>query len=347
MTVDRACILHRLVALPFPRTVALTTNRTVDYASWRSTTTAARVTGLDRRIKYYGIQAAALFLSGLILLVALLWSPGWGLWCAALPLCAAIGGAGWWLSRRFTADTTRHLKPQEWAELRGALEDVPVLSVLHLFKQDKKRLARFRYIPLLQQSLWEVLAEDLVDLNRVARIAFLLHTFNQDLKEYAEAFPVIEDPVVLAWLMDLAAEPGQLTRRHHLAQQLHRLPTLIDELGTGLPGIDEPNDDPGQQAAWRVMLFGPLALDPLRAALDHDNPAVREASMALMTLQEQWPTRRPDLLRRLNQDEHPSVRHGALEILALEGPQNLPIIQRCLQDPVLAERATELMRELS
>jgi hypothetical protein len=148
---------------------------------------------LDRRIKYYGIQGGAAALSGLILLVALLSSSGWALWCLALPLCVGIGGGGWWLSRRFGAETSRHLTPQEWAELRGALEDLPVLSVLHLFGQDRTRLERFRYLPLLKQSLWEALAEDQVDVGRVVRIAFLLHAFRQDLREYSEVIPAVPD----------------------------------------------------------------------------------------------------------------------------------------------------------
>lgn len=301
---------------------------------------------LDRRIKYYGIQGGAAALSGLILLVALLSSSGWALWCLALPLCVGIGGGGWWLSRRFGAETSRHLTPQEWAELRGALEDLPVLSVLHLFGQDRTRLERFRYLPLLKQSLWEALAEDQVDVGRVVRIAFLLHAFRQDLREYSEVIPAVPDPIVQAWMMDLVAEPGRLTRRQHLQGQAHHIPRLVEELGTGYPGIDEPKDDPGHNAAWRLLLFGPLATTQVHRALSHEDPRVREGALAVMALQEPWGTRRADLLHMLQRDEDPTLRRAALELLALEGRAALDIVRACQNDRDLGERARELAREL-
>lgn len=302
---------------------------------------------LDRRIKYYGIQGGAAAISGLILLLTLLLSSsGWALGCVALPLCVAIGGGGWWLSRRYGAETSRHLKPQEWAELRGTLEDLPVLSVLHLFGQDRSRLERFRYLPLLRQTLWEALAEDKVDVDRVVRVAFLLHAFRQELKEFAEAIPVVPDPVVQAWLLDLVAEPAKLQRRQHLQREVHRIPRLVEELGTGYPGIDEPKDDPGQNAAWRLLLFGPLATEAIHRGLSHDDPRVREGSLAVMMLQEQWGTRRPDLLRILQRDDTPTLRRAALELLALEGASALGVVQHYAADPELGERARELAREL-
>ena len=119
---------------------------------------------MDWRIKYYGVQALAFFLSLFILLLGMipgLFSPDfkWVLWLA-LPLATVVGGVGWFIARRFSPHTSKHLSPREWDELRTALEDVPVISLFHVFLADRGRMERFRYIPFLERYLWERLAEE-------------------------------------------------------------------------------------------------------------------------------------------------------------------------------------------
>ena len=99
---------------------------------------------MDWRIKYYGVQALAFFTS--LFIVGLGMLPGlfsndfkWVLWLA-LPVATLIGGMGWLIARRFAPHTAKHLSPKEWEELRGALEDVPVISVFHVFLADRSRV---------------------------------------------------------------------------------------------------------------------------------------------------------------------------------------------------------------
>ena len=302
---------------------------------------------IDWRIKSYGVQAVGIFVSSVILGVTfLVGAPSWSVFCLALPLTMVIVGGTWWIGQKFKPTSGHHLTPREWEELRSALEDVPVLSVLHLFPQDKRRLERFRYIPLLRSHLWELLAEDDVKLDDVVRAAFLLHTFGQDLTEYTEVAALIPDPVVTAWLKDAAAEPRAIVRRTNLLTVTDRIPELIGQLAKSDPFVDKPNEDKGQQAAWRIQLFGTLAFDDLREGLEHEDPRVRESCLALLEIQPRWPQRRADLLRRINHDRHPTVKRGALELLAMDTASDvLPILKNLAMDPLVGERAAEIVRE--
>jgi hypothetical protein len=302
---------------------------------------------LDWRIKYYGIQSVT-FMISLVLIGAglgLTWlmeSSG-ALW-ASLPLAAMSGGLGWILAQRFAPHNAKHLSPREWAELQSALEDVPVLSVFHLFTVDRSRLEKFRYLPLLKRYLWECLADDQVHPARVTRAAFLLHTFGEDLSEYEEGLPLVSDALVRAWFMDLLAEPRVLRKRDHLRQHLGQISGLVKDLGATPEEGDEL--DPGMEAAWRLALFGPLARQQLRAGLDHRDPKVREACLALLEIVRDWPERHKDLVTRIQRDVHPSVQQAAMELLALEGKKSIPVLQEQLNDPFLRSRAEELINDI-
>lgn len=296
---------------------------------------------LDWRIKYYGVQALAFVVSLVILLLGAL--PGlidpalnWTLWLA-LPLSACVGAVGWWLASRFRPYSARHLSPREWEELRGALEDVPVMSVIHVFAADRSRMERFRYLPLLERYLWGALAEDKVDAERVVRAAFVLHTFGFDMSEFNDAPPLIPDPIVRAWFQDLIAEPGQLKQREHMRAHLGTLSATINKLAA---------DDEAMDSAWRLMLFGELAHQALRDALGHRDPKVREASLGLLEIQGVWPERFDDLSTRIRRDVHPSVQQAAMELLSMEGKKALPVLEEVLQDPFLAGKAEELIQEI-
>ncbi len=304
------------------------------------------VSGLDWRVKYYGVQAATFLMSTFIVGVGLL--PGlfsdsfkWTVWLA-LPLAMAIGGVGWLVAGRFSPHKARHLSPREWEELRGALEDVPVISVFHVFLADRSRMERFRYVPLLQRYLWECLGEDKVDCGRVARAAFVLHNFGVDMSEYQEGLPLIPDPVLRAWMEDLAAEPGSLKVREHLREHTGEISGLINALAE--PANEE--GDPAMEAAWRLMLFDELAHQNLRAGLDHRDPKVREACLGLLEVRRVWPERHDDLVRRIQRDVNPSVQQAAMELLALAGKAALPVLNEVMADPFLAAKAEELIAEI-
>ncbi len=297
---------------------------------------------LDWRIKYYGVQAISFMASFLILVISAV--PGlisedlsWTIWLG-LPLAVVIGGAGWLLARRFSPHTrTRHLSPREWEELRGALEDVPVISLFHVFLADRSRLERFRYLPLLKRYLWETLAEDDVDYERVVRAAFVLHTFGTDMNEFTDAVPLVQDPVVQAWFQDLIAEPKKLTQRQHLRAHIGGLSKQVASLA---------DDDGAFEAAWRLMLFGPLAHQEMRHGLSHRDPKVREACLGLLEIQQAWPERFDDLATRIRRDVHPSVQQAAMELLAMDGAKAVEVLQEAQQDPFLAAKAEELLKEI-
>jgi hypothetical protein len=307
----------------------------------------ALMSGLDWRIKYYGIQLLT-FLVSLALLSAgvfLSWlMDGSGALWAAAPLAGMSGALGWILAQRYAPHNKKHLSPREWAELQAALEDVPVLSVFHVFTVDRSRLEKFRYIPLLRRYLWECMAEEQVDLSRVVRAAFLLHTFGEDLSEYREGLPLLHDAVVVAWLSDLIAERRQLVRREHMRGQLGEVSRLVREMAEAQGGAGL--DDPLMGAAWRLALFGPLARQQLRNALDHREPRVREAVLALLEISRDWPERHQDLVNRIKRDVHPSVQQAAMELLAVEGRKAIPVLQEQLQDPFLQARAEELISDI-
>lgn len=298
---------------------------------------------MDWRIKYYGVQALTLVASLFILAAGAV--PGllsedfkWTIWLA-LPIATIIGGVGWFIARRFAPHTARHLSPREWEELRGALEDVPVISLFHVFLADRSRLERFRYIPLLQRYLWERLADDEVDCDRVARAAFVLHTFGIDMKEYLDGLPLIPDPVLQAWIRDMAAEPKVLQHRENLKEHMGTLSGFINDLA-------DKDDDKAMSAAWHLLLFGPLAHQQLRNGLGHRDPKVREACLGLLEIQSNWPERMEDLATRIRRDVHPSVQQAAMELLAMEGKAALPVLEEACADPFLAGKAEALIAEI-
>ena len=308
--------------------------------------------GLDWRVKYYGTQVASFLGSGALIAGGLVgyWaleSP-WALW-ASLPMGAACGGIGWAIARRFSPYNARHLSPREWEELRSALEDVPVLSVFHLFAVDRSRLEKFKYIPLLQRYLWECLAEEPVDPARVARAAFLLHTFQIDLKEYEEALELVDDALVRAWLQDLLREKGEVRKREQLRHHQGELPRLVQALAE-TPKEEERGRkgvvDASMEAAWRLALFGPLARQHLRSGLEHRDPRVREACLALLEIIRDWPERHGDLVSRMQRDVHPSVQQAAMELLAVEGRKAVPALKELAEDPFLGARAQELIQDI-
>ena len=302
---------------------------------------------MDWRIKYYGLQVVAFAITVLLISVGFalkfVLESDWPLWLT-LPLGCLISAGAWLLAQRFAPHSGKHLTPREWEELRGALEDVEVMSVFHIVSVDKRRLERFRYLPLLKRYLWECLAEEKIDGARIVRAAFLLHTFGEDLREYSDAVVLIGDPVVQAWFRDIIAERRGLRRRDHLAQETERIRVLVRQLA------DEPEseeaEDPTMAAAWRLLLFGPLAHQELRHGLGAKDPKVREACLALLELQQAWPERKQDLEERLRRDLHPSVQHAAMELLALDGRAAIPVLQEAAADPFLAGRAGELLKEL-
>ncbi|MBH25420.1 MAG: hypothetical protein CMH57_13435 [Myxococcales bacterium] len=297
------------------------------------------------RLKSYAVQALALVISALLLVACVLIGDSPWIWAAALTLALAIHGGAWWLRQRLAPGAGQHLTPREWEELRGALEDAPVLSVMHLFTVDRAQLEQFRYIPTLERYLWGCLSEEPPDPERLVRAAFLLHTFGEDLTPYQRAIHAVPDPIVRAYLNDLIAEPGSLRHRQHLRQCASALPQLMERLGRP---ADASGEDPGQEAAWRLFLFGELARDSLHQGLEHSEPQVREASIALLAMQGEWPTRHKDLMRRINHDPHPAVRRAALEILAAgeQPPRFRAILQSLAADPELGARSIELLREM-
>lgn len=302
---------------------------------------------MDWRIKYYGLQAFAfavtIFLIAVGFALKFILDSDWPVWLT-LPVGCVISGAAWLLAQRFAPHSGKHLTPREWEELRGALEDVEVMSVFHIVSVDKRALERFKYLPLLKRYLWECLAEEDINGERIVRAAFLLHTFGEDLREYGDAIVLIQDPVVQAWFRDIIAERRGLRRRDHLREEMGRIRTLIRQLAQ--EPEDDDSADPAMGAAWRLLLFGPLAHQELRHALADKEPRVREACLAILELQHNWPERRTDLEERLKRDIHPSVQHAAMELLAMDGRSAIPMIQEASNDPFLAGRAGELLKEL-
>jgi hypothetical protein len=302
---------------------------------------------MDWRIKYYGLQAVAFAVTMFLIAVGFgltIWlDSDWPIWIV-LPIGALISGGAWLLAQGFAPHSGKHLTPREWEELRGALEDVEVMSVFHIVSVDKRALERFKYLPLLKRYLWECMAEEEIDGARVVRAAFLLHTFGEDLREYSDAIVLIPDPVVQAWFSDIIAERRGLRRRDALREEMPRVRTLLRQMA------QEPEDgsdvDPTMEAAWRLLLFGPLAHQELRHGLADKDPKVREACLALLELQTAWPERKQDLEERLRRDLHPSVQHAAMELLAMDGRAAIPVLQEAAADPFLAGRAGELLKEL-
>ena len=301
---------------------------------------------MDWRLKYYGVRGLSVVAGLFIFLLGVL--PGlfseslkWALWFA-LPLATVTGGLGWLFAKRFSPHSKKHLSPREWEELRGALEDVPVISLFHVFLADKRRMERFRYVPFLERYLWDQLSQEEVDCGCVARAAFVLHHFGVDMTEYLDGLPLVPDEILCAWLRDLAAEPGVLRRRAHLAAMVEEIPRLIDALA----GARTEAEAPAMEAAWRLMLFGPLAHEALRQGLDHTDPKVREAALGLLEVQGGWERRHEDLVRRIERDVHPSVQHAAMELIALEGKPALEILRGARNDAFLASKAEELINEI-
>jgi hypothetical protein len=300
---------------------------------------------MDWRIKYYGLQGIALSFTAVLIAagfgLAFFLDREWPVWLT-LPLGCLITGAGWLVAQNFAPHSGKHLTPREWEELRGALEDVAVMSVFHIVTVDKRRLERFRYLPLLRRYLWECFAADEIDEERIVRAAFLLHNFGEDLSEFSDAAVLIEDPVVRSWFQDVIVERRGLRRREALLRQTDCIPTLMRDLG------QEPSDDgdPAMQAAWRLLLFGPIAHEKIREGLTAKSPRIREASLALLAIQHQWPERRTDLEARLRDDLNPSVQHAAMELIALDGRAAIPILEEMAQDPFLSGRAGELLSEI-
>ncbi len=68
--------------------------------------------------------------------------------------------------------------------------------------------------------------------------------------------------------------------------------------------------------------------------------------MALLEIIRDWPERRKDLMTRIQRDVHPSIQQAAMELLALEGRQAIPILQEHAQDPFLSARALELINDI-
>lgn len=305
------------------------------------------MSNIDWRIKYYGVQLLSLGMSTTVILAGVLgmWllESNLALW-ASVPVAAALGGAGWWTARHFSPHSAKHLSPREWEELRGAMEDVPVLSVFHIFTVDRSRLERFRHIPLLKRYLWEVMAEDEVDERRVVRAAFLLHAFKENLQEYEEGLPLVEDEIVCAWMRDLIRERNGLKERANLRALLPEIPRLIKQLATPTP--EDDSEDEAMEAAWRLVLFGPLAHQQLRSGLEHRDPRVRESCLALLEIIRDWPERHKDLTTRIQRDVHPSVQMAAMELIATEGRKALSILQEQMSDPFLRGRAEELINNI-
>ena len=100
------------------------------------------------------------------------------------------------------------------------------------------------------------------------------------------------------------------------------------------------------EAAWKLLLFGPMAQEQLRAGLKAKEPRVREACLALMALQTNWPTRTEDLEERIRSDINPSVQHAAMKLISLNGKSAIPILKEMSKDPFLAGRAGELLSEI-
>ena len=301
---------------------------------------------MDWRIKYYGIQGLSFVSSLLIVVLGVL--PGifseslkWILWLA-LPLATLLGGLGWLFAQRFAPHSTKHLSPREWEELRSALEDVPVISLFHVFLADKTRMERFRYVPFLERYLWDQLSQEEVDNGCVARAAFVLHHFGVDMGDFLDGLPLLSDEILKAWIRDLASEPGVLRRREHLAEMIEDVPALVSDLAK----VSSEKGDPAMEAAWRLMLFGPLAHEELRLGLDHREPKVREASLGLLEVQGGWDKRHDDLVKRIERDVHPSVQQAAMELVALEGKAALPILYQARNDAFLAGKAEELINEI-
>ncbi len=307
------------------------------------------MSNLDWRTKYYGTQFVSFVFSMAILstgiILAFIANYEWALW-AALPASTLTGFGGWLMARRFTPHNAKHLSPREWQELRSALEDVPVLSVFHVFAIDKRRLEKFRYIPSLKRYLWECLSEDEVDHGRVARAVFLLHKFEVDLSEYEESAILLSDPLVLAWFRDIMAERKVLRKREHLREHIGEIRGLVKQLEAPEQELAEGAPNPVLEAAWHIALFGDLAAGELRSALDDRNDNVRESVLALMEIQGNWPERRKDLERRFQREINPSVQMAIMELLALDGRSALSILNEARADPYVGKKAEELISNI-